>query len=51
MNCAHLRGVWCILDPKFHKPNDAERERYCMKNNINECPIYEKFGGKDWGPC
>jgi hypothetical protein len=52
LTCPHISGVWCKLDPKFHKPKDDEIEMYCSNDdNYIDCPVYEKYAHIEGNGC
>ncbi|MCD4799536.1 MAG: hypothetical protein C5S33_00105 [ANME-2 cluster archaeon] len=52
MTCPYISGVWCKLDPKFHKPKADEIKEYCSSDdNYINCPIYEKYANIEGNGC
>ncbi len=50
--CPYLSGVWCKMDPKFHKPKADEIEMYCSgDDNYINCPVYEKYAHIEGNGC
>ncbi len=50
MKCQHFKNARCMLDPKFHKPDEAEIARFCDADDYN-CPIVNKYSGLEGMSC
>ena len=51
MGCPNLKNARCMLDPKYHKPNQAEVSGYCDTENYYNCPIVNKYSGLEGMSC
>jgi len=39
-----------MIDPKYHKPDEKEMEKYCIPENDN-CPFIERYAGLEGCGC
>ncbi len=51
MGCQHFKNTRCMLDPKYHKPNQSEIADYCGTENYYNCPIVSKYSGLEGMSC
>ncbi|CAG0982751.1 hypothetical protein METP2_02077 [Methanosarcinales archaeon] len=51
MGCQHFKNTRCMLDPKFHKPSQAEIASFCDTENYSDCPVVNKFSGLECMSC
>ncbi|MGB8217804.1 MAG: hypothetical protein WCE94_10935 [Candidatus Methanoperedens sp.] len=51
MVCQHFKNARCMLDPKYHKPTQAEITGFCEAENNYDCPIINKYSGLECMSC
>ncbi|HWQ96177.1 MAG TPA: hypothetical protein VN368_02270 [Candidatus Methylomirabilis sp.] len=51
MGCQHFKNTRCMLDPKYHKPTEAEIISFCDTENYYNCPVVNRYEGLEGMSC